>query len=203
MCDVRKKLILFDYAITEFVNKIAELKKESKEKVLESFTTTRIMKLMYFASLLSVKLTLEYSQTPFSILNNWIAYGNGPVEDDVYRKLSYLPSYQRNEHGSYKERDRSDFGKITDFFGVSNAGEIDNRYKIDQETKINISKGIEEVCKMNLHNLPTEILIEISHAGLLWNTAQYHNQKKMTTNNLFQLKVELDEIKEVLKNNAA
>jgi hypothetical protein len=204
MCDVRKKLILFDYAISKFADWKKEQKNVSLDEALNSFSTTQLMKLMYLVCLQCVtEQQNSYTETPFSKLDKWIAYKNGPVEDDVYWSLSYLPTIQKNVENPYRLRNNNDSGKIETYFYINNIDfsnsesvrkELIIKYNLSEDINL-IDTGIKNIIKKE--NFPfddIDKLIRISHSGMLWRAAQHNEEKKMSTDNIYLLREEKKKI---------
>jgi hypothetical protein len=92
MCDVRKKLILANVVIEKF--KTWQLERQvNVNEVFDRFSTTLLMKLLYLSCLFSIKNTQKktYKETPFGVLDKWVALRYGPAEDDIYPAMGYQP----------------------------------------------------------------------------------------------------------------
>lgn len=121
MCQLRRKLLMFDYTVGKLVewdtnSELNILTADSINESLQKFTSIGFMKLLYFICLQSVNERINlisYKQTNnikvmdndkidlFRLFDNFVALPKGPAEDDVYSHRSTLLSY-RYEDKYYK-----------------------------------------------------------------------------------------------------
>ena len=121
MCQLRRKLLMFDYTVGKLVewDTNSDLKFLNTERINESlskFTSIGFMKLLYFICLQSVneknnlisnkqangmEITDSDKIDLFSLFDNFVALPKGPAEDDVYSHRTTLLSY-RYEDKHYK-----------------------------------------------------------------------------------------------------
>ena len=208
MIEVRKKLILSDYVIAKLVEGKTN---DDVIGVLKKLSTTQLMKLLYLTILQCVEVEGDnqksYRNTPFGILDNWIAYLNGPVEDDVYLSLSFLPTIKQSSVRNYKLRDKSDSNDIRQFYFLNDTFDFsDNnelRMKLIRKYELNnqmewINKGVQEIDITKFPFNDIQKLIWITHSGKLWGMAQHNKDKKMSTDNIHFLKEEKTKIKDAL-----
>lgn len=79
------KKIMFKYFVDQVINKEMELTGLSKNELLKNhFSTTKWMKLLYFVCLISSIQDNKEDIGLFSVFDNFLAYKNGPVEEDCY-----------------------------------------------------------------------------------------------------------------------
>ncbi len=71
--------------------------------VLRDFNVTRAMKLLYFTCLISVDEKNNKSPNLFNTFDNFLAYPNGPVEEDVYSNCSLLFTFRKKAGEDYLE----------------------------------------------------------------------------------------------------
>jgi hypothetical protein len=213
MCDVRDKLILFDHAISEFAELTSKEKGISFNGALAEFSTTRIMKLVYLISLdcIDTENDKSYKDTLFSKLDRWNAYKNGPVEEDVYWSLSFLPTIKKTFSEPYKERraEKEDYNEIFKFYGITTPPAdlnsknvrdflIEKRGLREDIKKISsaIKKDAEAEKGRKLLSYSVDKLIRISHSGVLWVAGRYEDDLRMDPKNIYRLREEKRAIEE-------
>jgi len=225
MCDVRKKLILANVVIEEYKKWQIEVRKVKKDEVFNGFSTTLLMKLLYLSCLLSIEGKIKtYRNTPFGILDKWIALPNGPVEDDIYSAIGYksMPtiSYDFSKKDSYKYSE----SEINDKY----IKEINTYYEFEDSIKLTDTNAdiLNKLAKSKKFDLNTEkeqieqgfnklvnepgIKIDVSTSKkndrtinclskfshlILWNAALSRNAKKLATDNIYLLEDELNYLK--------
>lgn len=121
MCQLRRKLLMFDYTVGKLVewDTNSDLEFLNTEKInnsLSNFTSIGFMKLLYFICLQSVneknnlisnkqangmEITDSDKIDLFCLFDNFVALPKGPAEDDVYSHRTTLLSY-RYEDKHYK-----------------------------------------------------------------------------------------------------
>ena len=105
MCRANDKLIAFSYVFDKFVeyqrNEVTPHWSDSE--IIQSFSNTRLMKLLYCLCLESIhkENELEFIETDlFSLCGEFSAFPNGPVLLDVYQSLDIVPGF-RYENGRF------------------------------------------------------------------------------------------------------
>lgn len=135
MCQIRKKLLLFDYMIGKFVEwdtgrLLEESSAELKNNSLEKLTGVRLMKLLYFVCLQSAvnvydnirnNVAMAYPNHLFKVYDSYVAMPKGPVEDDMYSNRSILFRFRFRDNRLYWDNDYSDI--------------IDSNYTVNREDK--------------------------------------------------------------------
>ncbi|WP_172919570.1 type II toxin-antitoxin system antitoxin SocA domain-containing protein [Capnocytophaga canis] len=177
--NLQNKLDTFSYMIGRFVDWEKEIRKEKEEKetsseeILEGFSQTRLMKLLYFTCLASFEDKEDIGL--FSIFNNFEAYPKGPVEVDVYSNRSELTNFKYN--GFYLE-------KLSDDEAV--------KVFIDEAVKISIDRAINflKQKKDSFNMLDTDFLVELSHKLHLWNMAYFSDSNQLDIENKEYLSLE-------------
>lgn len=106
MCKAQKKLKVFSYILGKFVElqkeKIPDYRDKPESEILETFSNTRIMKLLYclcLESLYDPKGGIN-ERNLFSILGAFTAFPNGPVVLDIYNALDIVPGF-KYENGHF------------------------------------------------------------------------------------------------------
>ena len=125
MRDVRKKLILANVLIEEY-KKWQQKKQVPDDKIFDGFSTTLLMKLLYLSCLYSIKEEEKtYRNTPFGVLDKWIALPKGPAEDDIYSAIGYqyMPTISYDlkkpdcqKYSRLEEYDKKNIDKINRFY---------------------------------------------------------------------------------------
>ena len=96
MCIFNTKLKAFGYILSLFVAHQRRIAKEFcamelyDDKLCKTFSNKRIMKLLYLLCLESVSVK-DRDCGLFNIFNKMIAYPYGPVEQDLYDSLNFIP----------------------------------------------------------------------------------------------------------------
>jgi hypothetical protein len=225
MCDVRKKLILANVVIEKYKNWQMNIGQVNEEDVLNGFSTTLLMKLLYLSCLFAVKKAKQattYRKTPFGVLDKWVAFENGPIEDGIYAALSYQPpfatvSYDISKEDGYKYSLSTNIKKINEYYGCK-LQEQDNdvlnklieKFDLANE-KEQIEDGFDmlietirskiDVFSPDKHEL-TEYLSNLSHL-VLWNAASNRNAKILATDNIYLLKDEYKKLEKKITVQAA
>lgn len=181
------------------------LSKREIDAELEKISGVRLMKLLYFICLRSVKDdTVSLDKTLFGIFNRYLAMPKGPVEDDVYSNRGILLRFDfKNRTLELSTQYRSHFGfnypdiKEEDYNNCSG-----NKTQILQDQiekaggslthyKDLIDNSIEELKKYSEDKFPftnTEKLVDMVHLLPLWN--KYFNQEDK------EYQLNIDELKE-------
>lgn len=174
MCNLNKKLVLFDYTVEQFVKWDKEITNRQQgldNEVLKSFSFTRFMKLLYFTCLESVN--VENSDIGlFKIFRKFLAYENGPVEVDVYNNRSFLFRYKFNgrflERRKKEDEQKENEEKLYEVYS--------NKLEGYKEEKKAIDEAIKKLRKRNkdiFHMENTIFLVELSHNLKLWKSASF------------------------------
>lgn len=189
--NLQNKLDTFSYMIGRFIDWEKEIRKEKEEKeispkeILEGFSQTRLMKLLYFTCLASFEDKEDKKDIGlFSIFNNFEAYPKGPVEVDVYSNRSRLPGFEYN--GFYLE-------KLSD----------------DEAVKISINESVENSIKNaitflkqrkdSFNMLDTDFLVELSHKLPLWSMAYFSTSNQLNIKNIKYLSIERKRFNDLVK----
>ncbi len=173
MCNLNKKLILFDYMVGKFVEWDKEITNRSHaetDEILKSFGFTRYMKLLYFTCLESVDLERQEEEEEYNLFNTFdtfFAYQNGPVEDHVYNNRSFLFNYEFK--GDFLETLKNTTDPLekerVDIYNTN----IKGIYKKDVTL---IDRAIASLKrKKNFPMADTQALISLSHNLKLWKSA--------------------------------
>lgn len=214
MCLLRKKLLLFDYTI----GKLVEWQKQEKEregdamfstqKCLEGLTGVRLMKLLYFICLKSVKEEVEnIEDTLFGIFKNYLAYEHGPVEVDAYNNRSSLLRYKfedrtLKESHEYRNSFEYEFNlNQEEFYRLNNNADkaldeliekekITRYKKMIDESILSLQKSGNYLNGQSFILTETEDLVSLSHDLKLWDEANKSNGK-LSVDNIFSLKEEV------------
>lgn len=101
MCRANDKLIVFNYVFNKFIeyHKSQEIKQMPESQVIETFSNTRLMKLLYLLCLESTKVKCEVGESEFNSKNlfdffkNFRAFPNGPVLLDIYQSFDIIPGF--------------------------------------------------------------------------------------------------------------
>ncbi len=191
MCNINKKLTLFDYAVGEFVKWDKDVTGRydcSNNEILTSFNFTRFMKLLYFTSLASVDANSP-SVHLFNTFDKFLAYKNGPVEADVYNNRNFLFNYRFN--GDFLEKIEESQKEATSFENERKDFYEDNLRIYDRDKKI-LDNAIVQLrnlgSKFPMTN--TDALIELSHDLKLWKDAVFFSYPLLDTRFFEQLKEE-------------
>lgn len=185
--NLRNKLDTFSYMIGRFIDWEEEIRKEKEEKetspeeILEGFSQTRLMKLLYFTCLASFENKKGFDL--FRIFNNFEAYPKGPVEVDVYSNRSGLPGFEYN--GFYLEKLSDEAVKIS----------IDIAVKISIDRAINFLKQKKDSFNM----LDTDFLVELSHKLPLWSMAYFSTSNQLNIENIKYLSIERKRFNDLVK----
>lgn len=218
MCDVRKKLILANAVIEKYKKWQIDERKVKEEDALNGFSTTLLMKLLYLSCLYTMKDTTEntYRNTPFGVLDRWVALPNGPAEEDVYTIIGFQPmptiSYK------FENVDGNKYSKINENYDGQHIEEVQRYYEVQStdldvlsakydltDKKAQIEHGFDALINVfgNRINVSIEksddtikYLSKITHL-ILWNSARNRNDKKLTTNNIYSLQDEYSRLKEL------
>lgn len=184
MCKAKVKLEAFTYILSRFVDYQREIDPASREKsyfdekLCESFSNKRLMKLLYLLCLESV--SIENNDIGlFRIFDNMIAYPNGPVEQDVYDSLGLIQNAQYS-NGRFKELPNT----------VINLSNNELKAKIDDAfEKLKLHLSINDF-------LDRESLINIVHSLYLWSktyisfSEESSENKKMPVDKISELRNE-------------
>ncbi|MDR0830570.1 MAG: hypothetical protein LBN95_10750 [Prevotellaceae bacterium] len=214
MCKLTQKLALFNYMIdkwTEEQVKIGtdnhELPKdevilfEKKNTAIQKFSTTRFMKLAYFTCLESARREnekakngdIQIEETLFYHFNNWVAYTNGGVEQDIYNHKEQMKTISKNEKFQYKLDENNNLkDELTRIIEKDNLSKYTKMIDDSIKSLINDEDG-----KSIPFDADDDIgkLIWLAH-GELWNIAQWAENKEMFVNVPYFLQKELDKFKE-------
>ncbi len=186
--NLRNKLDTFSYMIGRFIDWEEEIRKEKEEKetspeeILEGFSQTRLMKLLYFTCLASFENKKGFDL--FRIFNNFEAYPRGPVEVDMYSNRSELTNFKYN--GFYLE-------KLSDNEAV--------KISIDIAVKISIDRAINflKQKKDSFNMLDTDFLVELSHKLPLWSMAYFSTSNQLNIKNIEYLSIERKRFNDLIK----
>lgn len=205
MCLLRKKLILFDYTIGKLVEwKQKENPEMSVDACLKELSGIRLMKLLYFVCLASVKEEVEDVQkTLLGIFDNYLAYENGPVEVDAYNNRASLFHYRFVDNvlqvsSEYRKSFEYEFGLFEDEFKVDDPFKtlIAKEKLTDQIKMIDDSFDLLEEKKVLVCE-ETQNLVNLSHNLKLWNEANKSNGK-LSVDNIYLLKEETNLFKALM-----
>ncbi|MDR0968963.1 MAG: SocA family protein [Lentimicrobiaceae bacterium] len=220
MCDVRKKLILANVIIEKYKTQVFEKRKNIEANaVLNGFTTTLLMKLLYLSSLFSVKDGKKsYRETPFGVLNKWIALEKGPAEASIYSAITYNPPFATisydigKEDGCKYSPSTTDTERIKNYYEIYNLSEEDNildklveKYDLCDARTI-IEQGFDSLVeKLNEKNIDItdpkkrdsviKYLSDLTHL-MLWNASLNRNPSLLATDNIYLLRDEHKELKD-------
>jgi hypothetical protein len=206
MCQLTKKLALFNYMIDKWteqqarkddptIEKGQDVSLEKKKATIQKFSTTRFMKLAYFTCLESARIEsqketgINIDNTLFKYLDNWIAYSNGPVEQTIYNHKEQMLTVAKNENFQY--RPGIAIEKLTN--QILQEGLFKYQEMIDN--------SIENLTNDGGKSIPFDAdddigkLIWLSH-GELWNIAQWTNDKKLFVDEAYFLIKELNKFDE-------
>ncbi|MFJ1323613.1 type II toxin-antitoxin system antitoxin SocA domain-containing protein [Capnocytophaga canis] len=166
----------------EEIRKEKEEKETSPEEILEGFSQTRLMKLLYFTCLASFENKKGFDL--FRIFNNFEAYPRGPVEVDMYSNRSELTNFKYN--GFYLE-------KLSD--------NEDVKISIDIAVKISIDRAINflKQKKDSFNMLDTDFLVELSHKLPLWSMAYFSTSNQLNIKNIKYLSIERKRFNDLVK----
>ena len=176
------------------------------------------MKLLYFSCLFAVEAEKNnvktYRKTPFGVLDKWMAYANGPVEDSVYSVIGYRPmptiSYDsRQDDGKKYSKNKKEISEnIKKYYEIAPEDEINGNNILEklavkfgvEDKKHQIEKGFENFIRVISKINPTapknlRLLSNLSHMTL-WNTALNRDAKLLATNNIYLLDEEYKEFTE-------
>ena len=187
MCKIKRKRILFD----EFVDRLVkwqQAKGLSTEQALCNLSGVKLMKLLYFTCLISVKTEGEVSfikDTLFESFDGFMPYPKGPVEVDAYNNRENLFRYtyenglmKSNENGSEKFDSALDYELDKD----KNAYDKDENAYFKQQLRL-LDLSLSELFSINVTPFSdVDRLVEISHLSPLWNSAQIKNGVMEVTN---------------------
>ena len=196
MCKTTKKLLIYDHMIGRLTEWFSDKNQIGKEKVLESWTSTALMKYLYIACVISTDNANNISL--FNLYDNFIAFPHGPVEIDTYYNRGILVRYnlvyskERNikylhECNSYRNEQIVQYDLTTEDQTDKTADELLNELIIRnglEEYKTAMDASIDKLLEAKL--LPdfcdTTRLIEVSHQ-ILWNEAWASTSKLLRLDN--------------------
>lgn len=212
MCELRRKLLAFDYTIGELVKWDSEVNGHTEKESLQMFSNVRLMKCLYSICAVSVAFYEESNVSLFDLFDNFLAYPRGPVEVDTYINLSSLIRYkmyhdsQKNDSYLVPNEDFQDEFLIT--YGKLNRTHFE---KDKTAALMEIIEHEKQLCVMiplinkaiNLLKQATKFpnfndidsLVEITHLDL-WKEACARKDKKLETDNVLKIKHELELFKE-------
>ena len=174
MCKSNDKLIEFSYIFKCFFNYHKEniAQDATNSEIFETFSNTRLMKLLYFLCLESVNIcggdnddSFEYnSENLFKYFGQFCAMPNGPVLLDIYRAMDIIPGFTY-ENGGFVAFNKRDI----------NHSNILNKSLIDRYFNAMISHMSNDLFRSR------DKLVELTHDLPIWtNTFIYSSQKLMS-----------------------
>lgn len=213
MCQLSRKQILFNHLVYSLIDWHKELyndKTSANDQILKNFGFIRLMKLLYFVCVQSVKREIDQVEdTLFGIFDNFLPLENGPAEIDVYNNRSILPSLSFD--GSFLYEKKQDIERLKLFYSnlkYYNGNEDILDFLIDKEDEKHrmryylqmINNSIDEL-KAKGSSFPfnnRQGLIDLSHDLILWELANKFSSP-LFTNNLTLLKEEKATFEEKVK----
>lgn len=177
MCRANDKLIAFSYVFDKFVeyqrNEVTPHWSDSE--IIQSFSNTRLMKLLYCLCLESIhkEKELEFNETNlFSLFGEFSAFPNGPVLLDVYQSLDIVPGF-RYENGrfvGYASKRVQDIQKLNNIIE-----------KFDETLEISFRRLTARIGKELFGQ--REKLVELTHKLPIWiQTYLYAPKQNMSVN---------------------
>lgn len=180
MCNQQEKLPIFAYTLESLVKLQLDYEyeqlgcasqkdypEEEYNRALKDFSNTRIMKLLYFTCLESVKGAGDNIDIGlFRYFDRFRAYERGPVEVDIYMLLSMIPGFVYLS------------GRCTSV-NLGKLVAVAEQIGPDIQRKIKDAiEGVKRVLSKEVF-CDTQKLVDRSHMLPLWNTARFDEGNEM------------------------
>lgn len=211
MCQLRKKIEVFDYTLHQLVEWDMAEYGRTKSESLANFSNVRLMKCIYGISLLSVGHPNVDNKTLFDIFDHFLAFPRGPVEIEAYSNFSLLIRFglhydaENNKsylipNSEYKNEFTVTYPRLqADKFAKNPEQAIQDLIEAEdcEWAMQQVDKSIDELKTAACFPFDDrDKLVEITHMEL-WKEAFYNEiNKKMDTNNMTKLNRELTLFKE-------
>ncbi|AUR48291.1 hypothetical protein PGTDC60_1042 [Porphyromonas gingivalis TDC60] len=173
MCRLRKTAV-FEFFVSKLIGlDLAKIKEMTSgeidefNKKLSDYSMTRYMKLLYFLCLVDAgegkkggEGETKSGEKLLSIFDNFVAYRNGPIEDDIYLNRENEGEFTHFifEEGCLKLRQKSDLSLLPEM--VENADQKAVDKALEELEKCQIGKTCQE--KSVLQQTDT-VLVDLSH----------------------------------------
>lgn len=214
MCELKRKLLAFDYTIGKLVEWDCEESGRDERASLKNFSNVRLMKSLYSVCAASIQFYDSEGKTLFDLFDNFVAYPRGPVEVDAYGNLSsllrYSMFYDKDENDAYlmPSNYREEFDII--YSDIKKEGLTEDDFQKNPSQALNILIQKEEKLRFVIPMIDKSIallrsargfppfddrdkLIDITHLDL-WYEAFYSNiDKKLDTQNKSKLNHEFQQ----------
>ena len=186
MCRLRK-IAVFEFFVSKLIGldstkigKMTSREIEEFDQKLSDYTVTRYMKLLYFLCLADAKQRGETGTNSggklLSIFDNFVAYRNGPIEEDIYlnRQNEGVFTHFIFEEGRLKLRQKSDSSPLPEM--VEEADQKAVAKALEELEKCQIGKTCQE--KSVLQQTDT-VLVDLSHelSQDVWPAAYYYSEQ--------------------------
>lgn len=186
MCRLRK-IAVFEFFVSKLIGldstkigKMTSREIEEFDQKLSDYTVTRYMKLLYFLCLADAKQRGETGTNSggklLSIFDNFVAYRNGPIEEDIYLNLQDEGVFTHFifEEGRLKLRQKSDSSPLPEM--------------VEEADQKAVAKALEELGRLRIGDThrgksileqTDMVLVDLSHSlsQEVWLAAYYYSEQ--------------------------